>query len=237
MKRLIIALLVFASLPALSQSLEFTEYDVDLALEEVLDYNQIIATNTSAFTKTYAMRLEKRCYNGDDELGLQICWGALCYPPTNDDLTTYENENILVTLDPGESTGEFSIHQFWYLDYGSDWRLYFYDLNDPSDETYLDIAVGDCLEEDVVISVEEIVSTPSLAFYPNPADKVLNLQIDEWTGGLSVFVYDITGQVVLNHNLLDSQIRLDVSDLPAGIYMVQLSNSLSPLSTQRLLIN
>jgi hypothetical protein len=237
MKSLLNIVIMFAlALPTVAQSLEFTEYDIELGIEEVLDYNVIIATNTSAQTKTYAMRLEKRCYNGDDGLNMQICWGALCYPPTNDDLTVYENEIVLVTLGPGESTGEFSIHQFFVEDYGSQWRLYFYDLNDPSDETYLDIHVGDCLEEDMVISVNEIAASADFGLFPNPASTNVQVQIPEWTSGLHLTIRDLSGRIVEQINITDSQQTVDVTGLKDGIYLVRLLHEGATLSTKRLVV-
>lgn len=231
-----IVIILTLGLSSFSQSLEFTEYDIDLGIDDVLDYNVVIATNTSDDTKTYAMRLEKRCYNSDDGLKMQICWGALCYPPTNDDLTLYENEVILVTLGPGESTGQFSVHQFFTEDYGSMWRLYFYDLNDPADETFLDIHVGDCLAEDMVISVEELIANVDFSLFPNPASSDVQVQIPEWTSGLHLTIRDLTGRIVEQLNINDSQEMLDVSSLRDGIYLVRLLHDGTTISTKRLVV-
>jgi hypothetical protein len=182
------------------------------------------------------MRLEKRCYNDDDGLGMQICWGDLCYPPTSDDLTVYDNEIVLVTLGPGESTGQIAVHQFWVDGYGSEWRLYFYDLFDPSDESYIDFHIGDCLAEDMIISVEEQSRSLDFTLYPNPASEEVQVQLPIWVSNLDLTIRDLSGRMVYNQQFDGQQLSVDLGHLRKGLYLVRLSEGNNSISTKRLIV-
>lgn len=69
------------------------------------------------------------------------------------------------------------------------------------------------------------------AFYPNPACSVVYF---EQTGNLkSVALYTLSGQLVAT----DSEVKqLDVSDLPAGVYMLQFTKNDGNKRTERLMI-
>ncbi|MCB9328130.1 MAG: T9SS type A sorting domain-containing protein [Lewinellaceae bacterium] len=80
------------------------------------------------------------------------------------------------------------------------------------------------------LGIDEILSTENpkaevvkntLHFYPNPAlDRI---QFDD---EIDIKVYDLNGRMVLNHNACES---LDVSTLPAGMYILISSNGIGKL--------
>ncbi|MCB9355807.1 MAG: T9SS type A sorting domain-containing protein [Lewinellaceae bacterium] len=73
------------------------------------------------------------------------------------------------------------------------------------------------------------VTMPDQAFrvYPNPADHVVQLMFDEKPAGdVQVNILDISGKVVSQRTVSDmDNAAIDVADLPAGVYLVQVSNS------------
>ena len=75
------------------------------------------------------------------------------------------------------------------------------------------------------VGVEEIAVVPNVEFsaYPNPCDNQLTLtqsinQVDK----VNLKIYDITGRVVMNDVYWSSKHTVDTSNLPSGIYTVQL---------------
>ena len=228
-------LLIFliSSLFFIGQSLELSETQVYLAFDEYLDYDQITATNVGDETITIAVSLEKQCYNSDDGLGIQLCWGDLCYSPTNDDYTAYENEVTLVTLAPGEVTGLISIHQFWVSTYGSTWRIYLYDLNDPTDIVHLDVFVDSCSPDDQVgvTTIQEV--KPQLVISPNPATGITSIK---YASDAQIIIRDLAGREVQSFNKHQSQSVLELAEFQSGIYLVSVVKSSQIIETQRLIV-
>lgn len=68
-----------------------------------------------------------------------------------------------------------------------------------------------------------------LSVYPNPATTIVNLKSTQSLGSISV--YNILGQEVLQAQSQENQLRLNTSDLPSGVYFVQVGTE-----TQRLII-
>jgi hypothetical protein len=65
----------------------------------------------------------------------------------------------------------------------------------------------------------EFDRTESPGVYPNPANRYIN--IPSSSGPTSVSFFDLTGKEVLKEG---SEGRVDVSDLPMGMYIVLLKN-------------
>ena len=62
------------------------------------------------------------------------------------------------------------------------------------------------------------VSQPPKAFiFPNPVSDVLNIQA---TGYSTILITDVTSQPILRQNLSGSNTKLNVGNLPAGVYFV-----------------
>ena len=86
------------------------------------------------------------------------------------------------------------------------------------DEVYID---GDKWVQQNVVSKSAPVNT-SVNIYPNPFDSYLDFN----TGTLAVFqlkLFDLSGRCVLKH-ILSGPERINLPDLPAGIYLLELSN-------------
>jgi hypothetical protein len=80
-------------------------------------------------------------------------------------------------------------------------------------------------------AVEDNGDDKALYLYPNPATGEVNVPIGNRTLKGTVRVYDVSGNVVLTHPLTPSRegesVRLDVSSLSAGTYMLVLDNGVS----------
>jgi hypothetical protein len=81
--------------------------------------------------------------------------------------------------------------------------------------------------------MEELKSR--ICLYPNPATELINLSIDNDLIN-QCFIFNTSGQVVKNCNLKKGVNTLNISQLPSGIYFIQVTSSLG-IYTQKLTIN
>ena len=75
-------------------------------------------------------------------------------------------------------------------------------------------------------SVENPSITPALTLtvFPNPAERAINLKLDEIFGNETYTIYNMQGAAVGNENIGSTISQVDVSGLPAGIYIVKVKN-------------
>lgn len=90
------------------------------------------------------------------------------------------------------------------------------------------------LDEDIVLYIDDIIFSPTdpggeptgvklpealnFIFYPNPAKRILN--IENLDGASHLAIFNAAGQKVLVRNGLTSSVRIDVSALSKGVYMI-----------------
>ena len=73
----------------------------------------------------------------------------------------------------------------------------------------------------------ELVNTENLIVYPNPAKENVQFYLPEYRGEASVFIYNMSGQLVQTKNLeLNRTVEsIDLQELPAGLYQLNLATS------------
>ncbi|HZG00935.1 MAG TPA: fibronectin type III domain-containing protein, partial [Chitinophagales bacterium] len=72
----------------------------------------------------------------------------------------------------------------------------------------------------------ELDATYTLALYPNPASSEVNLQIPHELANAELVVYNAVGQVVRQLDIAnETSLRIDVSHLAAGLYVVELRSA------------
>lgn len=92
-----------------------------------------------------------------------------------------------------------------------------------ADDTYNASMSQDCY--DAVIDGIEHIEVVSASVYPNPADDYATLSFENEAAELFYLnVYSTNGQVVLTDSTEASSMQLDVTSLPAGIYVYTLIN-------------
>lgn len=75
-----------------------------------------------------------------------------------------------------------------------------------------------------------------LSIYPNPAENEIQIKSDVLAGN-TLQVFDIYGKLVKNEFINQSEnARVDIADLEAGIYILQLSNRDQILAAQKLVV-
>ena len=75
-------------------------------------------------------------------------------------------------------------------------------------------AVG--IESEIVIEDSEIV------VYPNPAQEVLNIDINSTILPNEILIYDYTGKLVLSEGVSQLQTSVKIDELESGVYMMHL---------------
>jgi lysyl endopeptidase len=87
--------------------------------------------------------------------------------------------------------------------------------------------------------VEEQIKTYGMIHvYPNPSDGLINLESDyHMTGPIAVKIMDLSGRILYNNSALspDMVASLDLSEYPAGIYILEM-RSKGSLFTQKLIL-
>ena len=71
---------------------------------------------------------------------------------------------------------------------------------------------------------QTITPALTLTVFPNPTARVINLKLDEIFGNETYTIYNMQGAAVGNENIESTMSQIDVSGLPAGIYIVKVKN-------------
>ena len=81
------------------------------------------------------------------------------------------------------------------------------------------------------VGIEEPLVT-ALKVYPNPASDILNFKVeDEWMSGY-LTIFDMAGRVYAKENINNSSSKINISELPAGIYIIQLRTEKGNFNTK-----
>ena len=70
----------------------------------------------------------------------------------------------------------------------------------------------------------ENLNTEDLSIYPNPANETITIEPKQNTGEFTLAIYYMNGQELIKQKTKDSQIQIDISGLPSGVYFVKLIN-------------
>lgn len=87
---------------------------------------------------------------------------------------------------------------------------------------------------DAVTGLETLEQT-AFSVYPNPTSERFYIQSDDFTGVVSVTIFNLLGQAVLQDQVADSSHGIDVSSLKKGSYLLRISNN-GKETTRRLVI-
>jgi hypothetical protein len=231
--------LVFLTLFATSsfaQTLTLSETEVFLMLEESVEYDEFFITNTGSVDFEVGIELDVACYHPDDVLKMQICIGLACWDPRNIDGVWNPVNSPLFTIPAGQTTGEFSLHQFSVGTLGSEWRIWFFDRNNPDDRTLLTVYVDTC---DPSVGVDENVGVGEFSAYPNPANTEVNITWNTAETPHTIQMLDLVGNVVLQQEVAPSQtsVKLELSTLANGVYVYRWISATQRSAAQALVIS
>ncbi|CAN5410315.1 hypothetical protein BH09BAC1_BH09BAC1_25800 [soil metagenome] len=76
------------------------------------------------------------------------------------------------------------------------------------------------------VGIESTLPLPGLKLYPNPASKMVMLQIAGYSGTAQVEVYNLQGKALTNHEVVlgGAGASIDVSTLSPGLYLVKVTS-------------
>ena len=78
------------------------------------------------------------------------------------------------------------------------------------------------------LSEEEIESYTLVEIFPNPSDKIFNIEIEGFGKRVNIVVLDATGRQISNESLTSNdylvKTQVDLSAMESGIYFVKISN-------------
>ncbi len=225
--------LIFTGYVVLGQSFSLTfngtalspDEEIGIACTMANDNNTLtglIVNNNSSEAKSVKV---KKFYldvvEGSEE---SFCWG-MCYPPN-----AFESP-YPVSIDAGNSSDAFTGDYNPHGNYGSSKiRYVFFDENNTSD-TISVVASYDFLD-----AVEDYTSGNTISIYPNPANTVLNIAIDDAQAKTTVKIFNVLGKVVKKSSFSGAMLSIPVDDLQNGIYFVRIMDGDKIINTEKLLI-
>ncbi len=93
-----------------------------------------------------------------------------------------------------------------------------------------------CLEPDCWVGVEQAdANTLGVAVYPNPATDWLNLKYDN-TRKITLEIFNLSGQTVLQHQHMAPKESIEISHLPAGLYLLRFVDEFGNMATEKLVV-
>jgi hypothetical protein len=95
-------------------------------------------------------------------------------------------------------------------------RVYGYNNANNATSCYtLRVATGTASREN------ELIVNNKISLFPNPAEQYLNVSIEGLSDMADIRLFDIYGKMVMQKSSSRSTTQLDVSSLPAGVYMIR----------------
>ena len=169
---------------------------------------------------------------------LQVCFGTACYAmPAGNSGAQGVNDSALVAsggTDLNYKAGPFSFS--WASGDSATWRITIYNNTNPNDSAsalitwkFQGASVSELTGNDVTVNA-----------YPNPASGNVNISytINKAAQNTNVVIYDMVGKEVKKVELNDSNgvLKMDVSDLQAGVYFYAVQSNDKAIKTERLII-
>jgi len=79
-----------------------------------------------------------------------------------------------------------------------------------------------CYEDQTGLAINELTSQNNYSIYPNPVGNILNIELGTTPYTYFIQIISSTGQILQSHQSNSNTNQIDVSQLPTGIYFVQL---------------
>lgn len=141
-------------------------------------------------------------------------------------------------------------HPGWYFAPTNDWstneqvpapcnvawdiqRIFVIDITNP--DTTVAFKYGQC--DPVPLSSLGIpgltgldaVKEQNLVIYPNPSDGIIQVELSSFASPVTIEVFDISGKVVRKVENATERATVDITEMPASIYLVMVTDGMKPL--------
>lgn len=156
-----------------------------------------------------------------------VCVGV-CFPAsTMNPYCTPNSANGILSLAAG-ANGEISYHvTINNGGYGTGtYKLYLGDCTTFEDSIELQI--------NYTVGVKELNQTPSFSMYPNPANDLVSIQLNNSKNG-TVKIVDLVGNVVYSETISSSK-TLNTSEFKNGIYFVTIESEGQRMTSRKLVV-
>lgn len=75
-----------------------------------------------------------------------------------------------------------------------------------------------------LLSLDKVVAENSFSVYPNPASNVVNIKSSTNSSIENISIVDLNGRTVKNNAVSGNEVQVNISDLSAGVYMMNISS-------------
>jgi len=139
---------------------------------------------------------------------------------------------MFVTDVDGEET-VFSMSEVKLMTFPNDTMLVELISGEETDFTFDQMSTIGFREEMFLNEISEFKQKTAISLYPNPVSSELNVDLSDLnlSGNIQVRLIDLQGRVLLSKNYSESHgnsgVRFDVGHLSPGIYICQVSNSIT----------
>jgi hypothetical protein len=72
-----------------------------------------------------------------------------------------------------------------------------------------------------------------VAIFPNPARNEVNVAVDPALGIKTISVYNLIGKVVISSKVTSNNVKMDIEDIPVGIYFLRAIDAQGRVITTR----
>ena len=213
-----------------AQNLSVNVQHTEIQLDEIIDYGEILLTNNGTTPMEVAFSLDKTCLLEGDATQAQICFGDICFFPTDQATTWGETDDPILIIAPGATYTEFKFTPLGVDGLGSGWSLVFFDRNNIEDSQEVTVSLGDCSP----VGTDNIVYEVGRAF-PNPATTSISIPIPAINEDVELLIYNGTG-VLMDKMLLNNtneQVNVELAKYQAGIYFYHLADQNNQVSETR----
>jgi hypothetical protein len=76
---------------------------------------------------------------------------------------------------------------------------------------------------------------PKVVIFPNPASKVVNINLAGFKGKSAVSVFDMNGRLMLRREVNAVNTQIDISALPAGVYIMRIRNGAQEVNMTKII--
>lgn len=76
----------------------------------------------------------------------------------------------------------------------------------------------------MLVGLEDLAPDFEAIVFPNPTDDVLHIKVSTFQN-VTLSMYDVSGQLVLQHDLTSEQTSIQTGQLASGSYLLTLSNA------------
>lgn len=169
---------------------------------------------------------------GNDNIA--ISWQPLPVVSVGPDTTICINHSVVVEADPGFSTYLWSTSETT-----SSITLNGATLGTGTHNISVTVedSIGCAGTDDMALTVDACLGLPGEEFpyanvFPNPASESIQVSVSNWTDALNLKIYSLDGKLVITDIMDESSAKIDLFDLDAGTYLLELSSQDGKVTTQ-----